>query len=144
MIDSFRGEYRWLSNFYLADVVYEGRTYMSAEHAFQAAKTLRPSQRRLIATSATPGRAKRLGRQVSLRRDWEDVKIGVMAEVLLDKFTRHENLRAALLATGDQELIEGNHWHDNFFGSCWCDACESIEGENWLGKTLMALREELQ
>jgi len=143
MIDSFDGVHRYLSNFFPAQVTFEDEEYDSTEYAFQAAKTLSASQRRIIAGAATPGRAKRLGRAVTLREDWEEIKRGVMGKLLLQKFRRHEHLGKRLLATGEEELIEGNTWHDQEWGDCRCSEHASIPGENWLGKLLMAVREEL-
>jgi N-glycosidase YbiA len=137
MIDSFGGKYRFLSNFYTAEVVFEGRVYPSTEHAFQAAKTLDLAERAIIAAEPSPGRAKRLGRGVSLRSDWEDIKIDVMRAVVRDKFSRHPYLAAKLLETGDQMLVEGNRWGDRFWG------VTPKGGKNWLGRILMEVRDEL-
>ncbi len=138
MIDSFRGEHRWLSNFYPAEVQYEGVMYPSLEYAFQAAKTLNLAQRRLIRGAPTSGKAKALGRTVRLRPDWEEVKLEIMAELVEDKFTRHYPLTQRLLGTGDQEIVEGNVWGDRFWGVC------DGKGENHLGRILMAVRDELR
>jgi predicted NAD-dependent protein-ADP-ribosyltransferase YbiA (DUF1768 family) len=56
-IDKFAGDYRWLSNFWYVDVEYEGVTYPTTEHAFQAAKTLNLGQRRHVRKAASPGEA---------------------------------------------------------------------------------------
>jgi ribA/ribD-fused uncharacterized protein len=135
MIDSFDGEYRFLSNFYLTEVEYEGMNFPSSENAFQAAKTLDTKLRQYF-LSVTPSVSKRMGRALTLRPDWEKVKVEIMAELLDIKF-RDPVLRAKLLATGDQELVEGNWWHDTFWGVC------NDKGENHLGKLLMELREKL-
>jgi ribA/ribD-fused uncharacterized protein len=140
-IASFKGKYRFLSNFYDAPTWYEGVLYPTSEHAFQAAKTLDPEERERIRKLETPGKAKRAGRALKLRDDWEDVKLRVMYEVCLAKFLR-EPLRSKLLDTGDAELIEGNYWHDTFWGACVCEDCP--EGRNELGKTLMVVRKDLR
>lgn len=67
----------------------------------------------------------------------------IMLELLRLKFTRNPELGKLLIATGDALLEEGNKWHDNFWGDCTCDDCRDIEGENWLGKLLMQVRDEL-
>src|SRR5581483_1577953 len=108
----FTGEYRWLSNFYPATVEYEGLEYSSVEHAYQAAKTIDPAERRRIRESQKPGDAKRMGKQVKVREDWEKIKFDVMTELVREKFTRHKDLQEKLLATGDVQLVEGNHWSD--------------------------------
>ncbi|HEY4347497.1 MAG TPA: NADAR family protein [Gaiellaceae bacterium] len=142
-IDSFRGEFFFLSNFYVEQ---DGST---VEHRFQAAKTTDSEAARLIAFAPTPSAAKarggrsgmetlsvELGRTIELRPDWEEIKVGVMRGLLRDKFADPE-LAARLLATGDAELIEGNTWNDRFWGSV------RGAGQNWLGRLLMERRVEL-
>jgi ribA/ribD-fused uncharacterized protein len=135
-IDRFLGRYDFLSNFYICPVEYNGIEYHSAEAAFQAQKTLDPEQRKKFA-HLNSSESKRLGRQVQLRRDWEEVKVDIMRDVLKSKFS-HNILRRTLLNTGDEELIEGNSWGDRFWG-----VYNGI-GENNLGKLLMEIREEMR
>ena len=137
-VAEFQGEYRFLSNFWPAEVVYEGITYPTAEHAYQAAKTLDVDARRTIAALATPGEAKSAGRKLKLRDDWETAKFVVMEDVVRLKFTTHADLRAKLLATGDGLLEEGNTWGDRVWG------IYQGSGENRLGKILMKVRDELR
>lgn len=118
-IRSFSGEYAFLSNFLWEPMVYEGVTYSTVEHAFQAAKTEHEIERELIRLAATPSRAKRLGRTVTLRSDWNTIRISIMRELLRIKF-QSPALRERLLKTGQAELVEGNTWHDNFWGECSC------------------------
>lgn len=138
MIKEFRGDNRFLSNFYPAIVSYEGKKYPTSEHAFQAAKTLDKLAIEKIRMAKTPGKAKRLGRKVVLRDDWDTVRILIMERIVRSKFSNDTALKEKLLATGDQELIEGNHWGDTFWG-----VCEGI-GENNLGKLLMRVRKYLR
>ena len=84
-----------------------------------------------------------MGRHCTIRKDWEEVKEQVMYKALVEKFSIPE-LQKALLATGDEELIEGNYWHDNTWGDCYCDRCKDIKGQNLLGKLLMQVRDELK
>lgn len=145
MIKDFIGEYLFLSNFYTPKnpIMHDGKAYPTVEHAFQAAKTRDPEQKEKIRLVENPGEAKRLGRQVILRPDWEDVKIAYMTVFVYDKFFNNPDLAARLVATAPQELIEGNHWHDNYWGDCYCYRCKDIEGQNHLGKILMRLRSKL-
>ena len=136
-ITHFQGEFRFLSNFWRAPVQIDGVTYPTAEHAYQAAKCVHASEAARIATCYSPGQAKRLGRIVTLRPDWEQVKIDVMREVVQAKFTQNADLCRKLLATSDSELIEGNDWGDTYWGVC------GDRGLNHLGKLLMQLRSEL-
>ena len=141
MIDFFDGEFAFLSNFYNASCIFEGKLYPTVEHAFQAAKSLDHAERDWIAAAGSPGLAKRLGRRVNLRSDWEKVKFDVMEECLRSKFA-DPVLKQKLLATGDEELVEGNYWHDNTYGNCSCEKCKDIVGRNMLGNILMKLRTE--
>ena len=136
VIDRFRGEFDWLSNFFLCQVEFEGMNFSNVEAAFQAAKTLDMEERESF-FGLSGGQAKRLGRRVELRSDWEEVKIDIMRQVLKSKFTQNPELREKLIATGDTELIEGNNWNDRFWG-----VCRGV-GKNHLGKLLMEIRAEL-
>jgi ribA/ribD-fused uncharacterized protein len=136
MITEFEREYRWLSNFWPAPVVYDGVRYDSVEHAYVAAKTDQP-ELRLPLQRMNPGAAKRYGRTLPLRKGWDDMRIDVMRSLLLQKFVSGY-LREDLLATGNQFLIEGNTWGDTFWG-----VCKGV-GENHLGKLLMEIREKLR
>lgn len=136
MIAHFTEEHRYLSNFFIEP---DGST---VEHEFQAAKTRDLFEKLEILRAPTPRDAKRLGRNVALRPHWDDLRIGEMSSLVLRKFFDHPGLAKALLATGDQQLVEGNHWHDNFWGKCHCHRCEnfSLVGHNHLGLILMDVR----
>lgn len=137
MIDSFREEYYFLSNFYHVDVEYDGIVYKNTEAAFQAQKVLDDDEK-LLFSDLYPSEAKKLGRKVKLRKDWNDVKDNYMYEICKAKFQQHEDLAEKLLETGDEELVEGNTWNDTYWGVC------NGKGKNQLGKTLMRIREELR
>ena len=142
MIASFTGTYKFLSNFYPCSIEYDGIVYPTLEHAYQAAKTEDNEERLEILECNTAGRAKRMGQKVTLRADWEDIKLDVMLELLRTKF-KNKKLRMWLITTGDATLIEGNYWHDNFYGECYCAGCGG-NGQNHLGKHLMFVRKECQ
>ena len=136
-IDNFRGNYYFLSNFYPVAIRYNWMVYGNAEAAFQAQKVLTDAERRpFISMSAT--NAKKYGRKVKLRPDWEDVKLVVMYDIVLAKFTQNPSLKEMLIATGNAELVEGNTWGDRYWGVC------NGTGSNYLGKILMAVREQLR
>ena len=139
IIQRFRLEYDYLSNFYPACVQVDGLEYLSSEAAFQAAKCAKAEDRLLFA-ELNSNDSKRLGHQVSVRSDWEAVRIEEMEKVVRAKFTQNPHLARFLVETGDAELIEGNSWHDTFWGV----DLKTGEGENHLGKILMALREDFQ
>jgi len=145
-IDRFVGRWGFLSNFHFSRIAYEGIVYPSGEHAYNAGKTLDRCQRRRIALAPTPKQAKRLGRRLELRPGWENIaRYDVMWDVLWAKFAHHPGRAAALLTTGDALLIEGNNWHDNQWGCCYCPREKCAEpGKNHLGRMLMDLRDELR
>ena len=136
MISEFKGQYRFLSNFSIVNLRIGDMHFISAEHAFQAAKSLNPEDWANISTIETPGGAKRAGRLLKVRPDWESIKLDVMEIILREKFSYPE-LAHKLNKTGDQELIEGNHWGDTFWGVC------RNQGQNHLGRLLMKIRSEL-
>lgn len=137
VIDSFSGENAFLSNFFDTNIIFDGIMFISSEAAYQAQKTLDLEERRQF-TLLHPGKAKRMGRKVTLRSDWEDVKLKVMEDICRAKFTQNEELKKKLIDTGNAALIEGNTWNDTFWGVC------NGVGENNLGKILMKIREELK
>ena len=136
-INVFKGQYRFLSNFEGPQIEVEGLCYKTLEAAFQAAKTTNRAEKLYIQSLLTPGQAKRAGRKVTLRPDWETIKIAVMEALLRQKFTQAPWCEW-LLATGDEELIEGNTWGDIFWG-----VYKGV-GENHLGILLMKIRSELE
>lgn len=145
MITDFSDEYAFLSNFYMCSVFAGGYAWPSAEHAFQAQKTLNPEAREAIARARYPGQAKGLGRRLTLRPDWEAIKKRVMFEVVLAKFDQHDNLAQRLVATGFEELIEGNSWGDTYWGAiCSPSHPCTYFGMNQLGRTLMFVRDLLR
>lgn len=142
-INSFNGGYRYLSNFYEdAPVMLDGLHFRNSEAAYQAGKAATLSVRKLFA-GLTPDEAKKLGKAIAIRADWPDIRADHMRRVIHAKFTQNPLLAEALIATGSADLEEGNHWHDNFFGNCYCPACRKIPGQNMLGKILMEERDRL-
>ena len=143
MITSFEGKYSFLSNFYACQTEYHNVKYPTSEHAYQAAKTNNPIQREAIKNADTPDDAKRLGRRVEIKSNWDEIKDEVMYEIVLNKF-KNKRMQAKLLATENEQLVEGNYWHDNHFGSCYCKKCLQKPKGNVLGKILMRVRKELK
>lgn len=135
MINEFKGKYYFLSNFYSAPVEYDGLLYQNNEAAFQSAKCINKKDREQF-INLPPNEAKRLGRRVKLRNDWEEIKDQVMYDIVKDKFTRNKDLKEKLLATGDKYLEEGNWWKDYYWGVC------NGKGQNKLGAILMRVRDE--
>lgn len=142
MINSFEGNTYFLSNFFEKEFTFLTGSWKSAEHAFQAMKTLDSQEQEWVRSAPTPGIAKRRGRVVKLRPDWEQIKDFTMEAILRAKFSDPE-LKRKLILTCDYGLCEGNTWHDNYWGDCSCPKCAGIVGRNQLGKTLMKIREDL-
>ena len=143
-IDNFKGEYFFLSNFYPTKIKYNGIQYLNNEAAFQAQKCT-TMEDRIKFSCLNPSDAKRLGRRIILRNDWESVKISIMREIVFEKFKQNPECLKELLDTGNMELIEDTTgWHDNIWGECTCEECKNKEHKNYLGKILMEVREELK
>lgn len=137
-IDRFDGEYAFLSNFYPSTFLDdEGTEWLTVEQAYQAAKTLDATEKVGIWMEPKPGKNKRQGREVTMRSDWQLIKVAVMYSCLRKKFAI-PMLRTKLLLTGKAELIEGNNWGDTYWGQV-----DGV-GENMLGKLLMAIRREIR
>lgn len=142
-IDSFRGQYGFLSNFDFAKAILEGVEYPTSEHAFQAAKFLSIETRLYVRDLASPADTKRFAKEMysqgKTRADWLTIRDSVMFMVLMSKFS-NPILKARLLGTGDAQLIEGNTWHDCYWGACTCPRCQGRPKVNRLGQLLMLVR----
>jgi len=138
-ITRFNDKYFFLSNFYPRLIKDDGLTFQCVEAAFQSFKCQSKEEREEFQLLRA-FEAREKGRSVKLRPDWEENKRRYMYFLVLLKFQSHPDLREQLLATGDAELIEGNEWHDNYWGNCKCSRCHGIEGQNHLGKILMRVR----
>jgi len=134
VINSFQGQYRFLSNFYPAQLEFHGTMWPTSEHAYQAAKTMDLEGKRLIQEANSPGAAKRAGRRVKIRSDWEKSKVLIMHQIVEAKFLQNPDLLLKLHETGDARLVEGNTWNDTFWGIC------DGRGENHLGTILEIVR----
>lgn len=136
-IKGFKGEYRWLSNFWEHPVTYDGEVWPSAEHAYQAQKAATPEHRELIRQAATPEHAKILSRTFVHVAGWERKKYPIMLEIQRAKYQDPE-MAARLLATGEAYIEETNTWNDRYWGVCYG------HGMNQLGQILMTVRRELR
>ena len=142
MIHGFYGEYKWLSNFEPIEIWSDGYNFPSTENAYQASKCVLVKEMKSF-IDITPGQAQRLGQKIEKVSYWEHTKWDIMYRVVKQKF-QDERLKKLLLATGPHELIEGNWWHDNYWGVCTCHECKDIHKQNNLGKIIMLIRHELQ
>lgn len=138
-ISTFNGPYRFLSNFWPSVVELDFVEYPTVEHAYQAAKTDSKIEREKIRRCETPGQAKRMSKLITVGSDWDSRKLGVMQMLVRLKF-QDSHLQKLLLNTSEYKLVEGNLWHDVFWGKCYCSQCNR-KGLNHLGKILMQVRE---
>lgn len=140
MINQFRKEYSWLSNFTEVDIVYDNVTYPSVENFYVAMKTLNDEDRVKI-SKMSASEVKKYGETLKLRSDWDDIKLDVMCWSLCEKF-KQEPFKSKLLATKNENIVEGNYWGDTFWG---VDLKQNPNiGENYLGRILMKVREVLK
>lgn len=146
-INRFNNGYSYLSNFYVGQpIIFQGIEFLSAEHLFNALKTRISSEAQYVAEAKTAAEAKARGRAVTLRDDWDKSERYIaMRRTLGAKFIGSRDLAEGLVQTGENNLVEGNTWHDQVWGNCICGrpACQAL-GENNLGKMLMELRADLQ
>lgn len=138
VINRFEDDYRWLSNFWPCRVRLWGKEYDCVEKAYVAAKTTDEELREQIRLFKTPGEAKRYGRKIKLREDWDEIKVTIMATLVRRKFYNNADLGEKLLDTGIAIIVEGNTWGDTFWGVC------NGKGENRLGRILMMVRDDLR
>jgi hypothetical protein len=154
-IGFFEGDYKFLSNFARTPIIWAhpatpSKSYLwpTVEHAYQAAKTMNENRVITIGIALSPGQAKRLGNDRKLtvvRPDWEEVKDDIMLDLLRIKFS-DSILSIKLRATYPLSLIEGNTWHDNYWGVCVCPTCQSVSkpARNMLGRLLEQVRDEIR
>lgn len=142
-INSFNGDFKFLSNFSPHIIRDEsGIIWQTVEHYYQAMKTINADERGRIFNAFSPGRAKKIGQEVTLRPDWDMKQFDFMTQGVTWKFLQNEDIKKLLISTDGYKLVEGNHWHDNIWGECMCNKCfGNIDGKNWLGEILMILRE---
>ena len=153
---SFIGQYEFLSNMHLCTVIIGDMVFPSAENAFQAMKCKTHKQMEEF-QHITPYEARRRGKDIDVRSNWDKIRIPVMKKVLQAKFEDQE-LADKLLRTEDMFLCELNYWGDTFWGKApvvehhkevdgdvireW--TTRKIKGENHLGKLLCEIREEIR
>lgn len=158
MINKFYDYYYFLSNFYPHDFYYPipnskggewlnddwtSKLYKSVEHSYQAYKADNELEHEYIRNLDTSAKAKKSGKLIKIRENWDKIKYELMLDIIRSKFEDKE-LSKKLLNTGSEKLVEGNYWHDNLWGDCTCQNCANIEGSNWLGEILMEVRNELK
>lgn len=142
IIDNFHDTHYFLSNFFIAPMTVDGKLFQTNEHFFQASKASDEETFEVIRLLKTASQTKRMGREIRMKKNWENIKNEVMLRGLRAKFTLLD-MRQQLLDTGNATLIEGNNWHDQYWGRCDCSNHGGV-GENWLGRLLMQVRDEIR
>jgi ribA/ribD-fused uncharacterized protein len=137
MVKGFFDDYRWLSNYHVCTVEHQGLFYTSSEAAYQAAKVEDPYVKSLY-QQMDPSESKKASKKYPVKQGWDNIKKGIMYEILLDKFTRNPDLHQKLLETGSKYLEETNYWNDTYWGVC------EGRGKNTLGELLMKIREQIR
>jgi ribA/ribD-fused uncharacterized protein len=150
-----RDAFGFLSHFHAAPIEVDGEVWPTAEHFYQAQKSLAPEYRQAVRSAETPGRAKRLAaspdapryiarhswflaNDAEPRPDWQDVKLDIMRRADWAKYSQHPELAGRLLATEEAELVE-----DSPFEPFWGLGPDG-DGLNWAGRVLMEVRERLR
>ena len=137
-ITEFQGEYRWLSNFSPCSIYMDGEEYRSVEHAYMAAKSDSKEWRDFCINTESPGFIKKESKKLSVKHNWDVIKLEVMSKCLTQKFNQ-EPYRSKLIETGDRHIQEGNRWGDTFWGV----DLKTGKGSNMLGTLIMNIRSEL-
>ncbi len=135
MIYGFKDQYRFLSNFYLSPMTINGIIFQTVEHYYQAMKSTSYDDYLLISKTNSPGHAKKLGKKIDIRSDWDNIKHSIMKYAVYEKFKIPE-FQIKLIKTEDKQLIEANYWGDEYWGV----NIKTGVGENNLGKLLMDVR----
>ena len=133
-----KNQYGWLSNFYPSKLYYMGRWWPTSEHAYQAMKSEFFKYQEYVREAKNPSKAKKRGREIEIRSDWEIVKYNIMIEILKAKFSNNTILLRKLLKTGNAKLVEKSP--TDYIWGCGKD----FSGKNLLGKALMEVREYLK
>lgn len=142
-ISKFRNRNRFLSSFSNYPFILDNQEWLNVEQYYQASKTNNPSEKKAIRREKYASVIKAKGQLVTIRSDWEEIKIEVMLKATRAKFEQNPQIAEKLINTHPFILREDNTWHDNFWGNCVCQKCKAISGQNLLGKILMKIRDEL-
>lgn len=140
MIYLFKNEHKWLSNFEPCEIELHGNIYQSVESAYQSEKSNNENWKRFCLNNSSRD-VKIASKKIKIRKNWNDVKLRIMENLLKQKFSK-EPFKTLLLETGDENIVEGVYWNDLFWG---VDLTRSPNiGENHLGRLIMKIRDNLK
>lgn len=119
-----------------------GKTFSTVEHAYHYRKfsETSPEIADQIFAAPSPWAAMQIDRehQEERRKDWNEVKVDIMTELIRAKAAQNQDVTDCLLKTGDKKIVENSPW-DSFWG-CGPDG----NGQNKMGEILMLVRSEIQ
>ena len=136
VINTFNGEYSFMSNRYRSRFVWQGIKYQTAEAAFQSSKCTDKSEREKYA-KCSADEAKHRGQDQVPYPGWEEARLDIMESILKAKFEQNPVLMQRLSETDDRILINGGSKQDTYWG---VDLYSWI-GENHLGRIIMRIRD---
>jgi hypothetical protein len=137
-------KWAFLSNFWICDILIDGKTYKSTEHYFQAMKFVDPKIQQEIQESTSPSTVYKLANSRTgkykefIKINWENIKDQVMKDALRAKFTQNADLKKKLIETGNVKLVEASPT-DSYWGHG-----KDKKGLNKLGKLLEEIRDEIK
>lgn len=139
-IDFYEREFYVLSNFSSFAIEWKGKLWMTSEHAYHSEKFESEVIKEEIRHTRSAHDAQKLARthEAHQRRDWQDIKLRTMADILREKTAQHPYVKKKLLETGERPLIEGS-WRDAYWG-----IGPTKDGQNHLGKIWMNIRDEVR
>ena len=135
----YEHEFYVFSNFSSFKLEWKGYDWMTSEHAYHSEKfsDVEIIEKLKNARSAHEAMEVAYANKDKYRKDWGDVKLGIMKDILRAKVAQHPYVKKKLLQSGDKELVEDS-WRDDFWG--WGP---NKDGKNHLGKLWMEIRNEL-
>lgn len=132
------------SNLYRREIEFEGETFATSEHAYQAGKARKPAVRKWLMEAPSPALLAMAAHGLyywDVAPGWSTSKFDRMRAVLWAKFTQHPDLLDLLLGTGEARLVEAATV-DSEVNRLWGEV--NGVGRNMLGELLMELRAELR
>jgi hypothetical protein len=135
----YENEFYVFSNFSSFKIKWKGELWMTSEHAYHAEKFDDIDIKKQIMDALSAHDAMKIAQnnEESYRKNWNEIKLGVMKEILRAKVEQHPYVKKKLIESADKELIE-NSWRDSYWG--WGP---DKDGENHLGKLWMEVRDEV-
>ena len=139
-IGFYEREYYVFSNFSAFVIMWKGNFCLTSEHAYHTEKFEDEDLKEAIRKTMSAHDSQKLSHEHRdrYRKDWNEVKLGIMKEILREKVRQHPYILKKLIESGDRELIEDS-WRDDFWG--WGP---NKDGANHLGKLWMEVREEVK